>query len=45
VHNLIANYREAYQMFACTGILFNHESPLRPGRLNTSGHVADVAGQ
>ncbi len=35
VHNLIANYREAYQMFACTGILFNHESPLRPGRLNT----------
>ena len=23
------NYREAYQMFACNGILFNHESPLR----------------
>jgi GDPmannose 4,6-dehydratase len=23
------NYRESYQMFACAGILFNHESPLR----------------
>jgi len=23
------NYREAYDMFACNGILFNHESPLR----------------
>ncbi|MDY9927184.1 GDP-mannose 4,6-dehydratase [Methanosarcina sp.] len=23
------NYREAYSMFACNGILFNHESPLR----------------
>src|SRR5437868_9444434 len=23
------NYREAYNMFACNGILFNHESPLR----------------
>jgi GDPmannose 4,6-dehydratase len=26
----VANYREAYHLFACTGILFNHESPLRP---------------
>jgi GDPmannose 4,6-dehydratase len=25
----LVNYREAYQMFACNGILFNHESPLR----------------
>ena len=25
----IKNYREAYNMFACNGILFNHESPLR----------------
>ena len=23
------NYREAYNIFACSGILFNHESPLR----------------
>ena len=30
-----ANYREAYQFFACTGILFNHESPLRPERFVT----------
>lgn len=28
--NLVANYRESYQLFACTGFLFNHESPLRP---------------
>jgi GDPmannose 4,6-dehydratase len=34
-HNLVANYREAYRMFACTGILFNHESPLRPERFVT----------
>ena len=34
-HNLVVNYREAYQMYACTGILFNHESPLRPGRFVT----------
>lgn len=26
---IVINYREAYQMFACNGILFNHESPLR----------------
>jgi GDPmannose 4,6-dehydratase len=33
--NLVANYREAYQLFACTGFLFNHESPLRPQRFVT----------
>jgi len=27
---LVDNYREAYNLYACTGILFNHESPLRP---------------
>lgn len=26
---ITVNYRESYQMFACNGILFNHESPLR----------------
>jgi GDPmannose 4,6-dehydratase len=31
-HNLVSNYRESYGLFACTGILFNHESPLRPER-------------
>lgn len=29
------NYREAYGLHACTGILFNHESPLRPKRFVT----------
>ena len=31
----VANYRDAYNLFACTGILFNHESPLRPARFVT----------
>ena len=31
----VANYRDAYGLFACTGILFNHESPLRPERFVT----------
>ncbi len=31
----MANYREAYDLFSCTGILFNHESPLRPERFVT----------
>jgi len=34
-HWLVANYREAYGIFACNGILFNHESPLRPARFVT----------
>jgi GDPmannose 4,6-dehydratase len=32
---LVDNYREAYNLWACTGILFNHESPLRPNRFVT----------
>ena len=28
-HWITVNYREAYGMFACSGILFNHESPIR----------------
>ena len=31
--SLVANYRETYGLFACSGLLFNHESPLRPIRL------------
>ena len=33
--NLVTNYRIAYGLYACTGILFNHESPLRPERFVT----------
>lgn len=36
----VANYREAYQLFACSGILFNHESPLRPKRFVTQKIVS-----
>lgn len=32
---LVANYRESYGLFACSGLLFNHESPLRPARFVT----------
>ena len=34
-HWLVDNYRRAYGLHACTGILFNHESPLRPRRFVT----------
>ncbi|MHB9073540.1 MAG: GDP-mannose 4,6-dehydratase [Desulfobaccales bacterium] len=36
----VANYREAYNIFACSGILFNHESPLRPARFVTKKIVS-----
>ncbi len=39
-HFEVANYREAYGLFACSGILFNHESPLRPERFVTRKIVA-----
>jgi GDPmannose 4,6-dehydratase len=42
-HNLVANYREAYGIFCCTGILFNHESPLRPERFVTQKIVSAAA--
>lgn len=41
-HWMIANYREAYGLFACNGILFNHESPLRPARFVTR-KIVDAA--
>ncbi|MCX6779880.1 MAG: GDP-mannose 4,6-dehydratase [Candidatus Magasanikbacteria bacterium] len=34
-HHLVVNYREAYGLFACNGILFNHESPRRGGTFVT----------
>ena len=39
-HWLVANYRAAYGLHASTGILFNHESPLRPERFVTKKIVA-----
>lgn len=36
----VANYREAYGIFACSGILFNHDSPLRPERFVTQKIIA-----
>jgi len=38
----VANYREAYGLFACSGILFNHESPLRPERFVTQKIIQAV---
>ena len=32
-HWITVNYRESYDIFACSGILFNHESPLRGNSL------------
>ena len=39
---LVNNYREAYGLYACTGILFNHESPLRPERFVTQKIIRAV---
>jgi GDPmannose 4,6-dehydratase len=36
----VNSYREAYGLYACSGILFNHESPLRPERFVTQKVVA-----
>ncbi len=38
----VANYREAYGLFACSGLLFNHESPLRPERFVTQKIVREA---
>jgi len=39
-HWAVANYREAYGLYACSGILSNHESALRPVRFVTRKIVA-----
>lgn len=36
----VANYREAYGLHACSGVLFNHESPLRASRFVTKKIVS-----
>lgn len=40
---LINSYRESYGLYACTGILFNHESPLRPERFVTQKIIAGAS--
>ena len=40
---LINSYRESYGLYACTGILFNHESPLRPERFVTQKIITGAA--
>src|ERR1039457_4210726 len=42
--DLTRNYREAYGMFACSGILFNHESPRRGFEFVTRKITSGVAG-
>jgi GDPmannose 4,6-dehydratase len=42
-HWLVKNYRDSYGLYACTGILFNHESPLRPERFVTQKIVRAAA--
>ncbi len=45
-HHLVVNYRESFGQFASTGILFNHESPLRDIKFVTrkiSRRVAEIA--
>lgn len=42
---IVVNYREAYQMFACNGILFNHESPIRGETFVTRKITRGVAQQ
>ncbi|MEP6757286.1 MAG: GDP-mannose 4,6-dehydratase [Chthonomonadales bacterium] len=48
-HWMTVNYRESYDLFACSGILFNHESPLRGNefvtRKITRGLASIVCGQ
>jgi GDPmannose 4,6-dehydratase len=47
----VANYRDAYGLYACSGLLFNHESPLRPERFVTrkivaaTNRIADGSGE
>lgn len=42
-HYIAVNYREAYNMFVCNGILFNHESPRRGGTFVTKKIIDGLA--
>jgi GDPmannose 4,6-dehydratase len=41
--SLTTNYRESYDLYACSGVLYNHESPLRPRSFVTRKITAGVA--
>ena len=41
--SLVTYYRESYGLFACSGVLFNHESPLRASRFVTRKVTAAAA--
>lgn len=43
-HHLVISYRERYGLFACNGVLFNHESPFR-GQQFVAGKIARVAAE
>ena len=43
-HHMMVNYREAYGIFACSGILFNHESPRRGETFVTRKITRAIAG-
>jgi len=40
---IVVNYREAYDMYGCNGILFNHESPRRGGTFVTKKVTSTIA--
>jgi len=42
-HLLVKNYREGHKLHACNGILFNHESPIRPRHFVTQKIVYSAA--
>jgi len=42
-HLLVKNYRSAYKIFCCSGILFNHESVLRPANFVTKKILSTAA--
>jgi len=42
-HWMVVNYRESYDIFGCSGILFNHESPLRGQEFVTRKITSTVA--
>jgi GDPmannose 4,6-dehydratase len=42
-HYMVVNYREAYNLFACSGILFNHESPFRGKEFVTKKITSSIA--